>query len=205
MVLFDQPPVWLQSLIGRLVVRMSSHEKCLYLTFDDGPTEGHTAWIIEMLKAHDAKATFFCIGQNIRQNSDLFTEILDAGHEVGNHSDQHIHNWKSSVREIREDFEACQKLHRFSMYRPPYGEIGRKSLKAIRDKKFVLWDVLSEDYREDRTPEACLQKVLKEASAGSIVVLHDSDKAAPRMRYLLPRILEQFTNQGYSFKALTLS
>ncbi|HAS35515.1 MAG TPA: polysaccharide deacetylase family protein, partial [Flavobacteriales bacterium] len=149
---------------------MPADEKSLYLTFDDGPTSGHTQWILDTLKSHEAKATFFCIGKNIRKNRGLFDEILKAGHEVGNHSDQHIHNWKCSVKQISDDFAECQKLHPFAMYRPPYGEVGRKSLKAIPNKKFILWDVLSEDYREDKSGEDCFKKVINEASAGSIIV-----------------------------------
>lgn len=205
MAIFDHPPIWLQSLIGRLVVKMPADEKSLYLTFDDGPTTGHTQWILDTLKSYEAQATFFCIGKNIRKNPGLFDELLKAGHQVGNHSDQHIHNWKCSVEEIQADFEECQKLHPFTLYRPPYGELGRKSLKAIPDKKFILWDVLSEDYREDKSGDYCLEKVIKEAVPGSIVVLHDSDKASSRMRYVLPRILEHFKTRGFVFKSIPQS
>jgi peptidoglycan/xylan/chitin deacetylase (PgdA/CDA1 family) len=200
--MIDRPPIWLQGLFGRLRIKMPSGKKELYLTFDDGPTMEHSRWILDQLNSFNAKATFFCIGNNIEKHPEVFQDILNSGHRVGNHSYDHIHNWKTSQKVIREDFKRCQELHGFDLYRPPYGEFSPKLLRAVPKLPIVLWDVLTEDYNPKRSPEFCLEKSLRKTRDGSIVVLHDSDKAWERMSYVLPRYLKHFSEKGYTFKAL---
>jgi peptidoglycan/xylan/chitin deacetylase (PgdA/CDA1 family) len=192
-------------------------QKELYLTFDDGPVSGPTEFVLEELKKFNAKATFFCIGDNVRKHSAVFENVLRGGHAVGNHTFNHLKGWNTSIEKYLENIQECESqisIHKSIIanhdptsslfFRPPYGRITFKQIKFLNEKyRIVMWDVLTHDYSKNISRQNCLNGTIRAARPGSIVVFHDSFKAERNLTYVLPRFLEHFSNEGYQFKPLT--
>lgn len=183
----------------------------IYLTFDDGPTPEVTKFVLKTLKKYNAKATFFCLGKNIENNQDLFRRIVKEEHVIGNHTQNHVNGWKTNTDTYIANVEQCQRVINYhvksgnlKLYRPPYGKITKKQAKILlkRQYKIIMWSVLSADFDTKITKEKCLQNVLKNTNDGNIIVLHDSVKAFKKLKYVLPKVLEYYTEKGYYFKGL---
>ena len=175
----------------------------LYLTFDDGPTPEVTEYVLDILAEYKASATFFCIGKNVEQHPTLFNRILDEGHSVGNHTYGHLSGWRTSTEDYAADISRCAEVFSSKLFRPPYGRIKLDQLKLLQDDyQVVMWDVLSGDFDESIDSDRCMKHVYDHARPGSIIVMHDSLKAAPRMLPALPLILKHYSDRGYRFQAL---
>ncbi|GAB4333545.1 MAG: polysaccharide deacetylase family protein [Flammeovirgaceae bacterium] len=189
-----------------------SDEKVIYLTFDDGPVPDVTEWVLSQLFRYQAKATFFCVGDNIRKYPQIFENILKNGHNIGNHTFNHLNGWKTEKEKYFENIFECQAViskhcketkNSKPLFRPPYGRIKKEQIKGLLPQyEIIMWDVLSGDYRKDISAETCLKKSVKHTENGSIVVFHDSYKAVKNLHYVLPRYLEHFLEKGYSFEGL---
>lgn len=178
-------------------------EKIIYLTFDDGPTEGVTDQLLDLLDGHQAKATFFCVGKQIKKSPALFEQLVTRGHGVGNHTFNHVSGWKVKNGAYVDEVNECGKLMTTSFFRPPYGKIKKSQAKAIgMQYRVVMWDVLSWDFKKDVTAEQATENVIKNAGPGSIVVFHDSAKAGDTMLESLPKVLDHFEAGGYRFEVL---
>ena len=173
------------------------------MTFDDGPIPIVTPFVLNILKKHNAKATFFCIGDNVRKHPDVFAEVKKDGHAIGNHTYNHLKGWVTDNQVYLDNFLQADKLLDTPLFRPPYGRIKRAQAKLLKqarpDLKIIMWDVLSGDFDMSLKPEEALNNVLKNAKDGSIVLFHDSVKAFHKMEYALPRVLEHFSKLGYTF------
>jgi peptidoglycan-N-acetylglucosamine deacetylase len=181
----------------------------LYLTFDDGPVEGPTEFVLELLANASVQATFFCIGDNIRKHPQVFKKIIEAGHAIGNHTYNHISGWKtpaadyvSNTKKFEEQLSAFN-YPPATVFRPPYGRITRTQISALQHYKIIMWDVLSQDYDKHLAPENCLRNTIRVTRPGSIIVFHDSFKAEKNLRYVLPRFVDHFLEQGYTFKMIS--
>jgi peptidoglycan/xylan/chitin deacetylase (PgdA/CDA1 family) len=194
-------PWWLRMIYSGYTWRMPTTEKTIYLTFDDGPHEIATPYVLDTLKAYQAKASFFCIGKNVRLHPEIYQRTIQEGHAVGNHTEHHLNGWHTPNDEYLANIQQAEEVIQSNLFRPPYGRIKRSQAKAI-DKQIIMWDVLSGDFDTALTPEACLAYCIKHSEAGSIVVFHDSAKAFSKMKYALPKMLDYFTKQGFQFKAL---
>ncbi len=203
-------------------------DKILYLTFDDGPTPEITEWTLDILQKHNAKATFFCIGTNIEKHPSIFQRLIGEGHSIGNHTFNHPRGWKTKTEAYIEEVVHTQhtidlqisnynnpddlpiskssnrRLSIVNLFRPPYGQITLKQGKSLLKLgyKIIMWDVLAFDWTEAQSREKCFQNVISKAVPGSIIVFHDSEKAAKRMQYALPKILEHFTEKGFEFRRI---
>jgi peptidoglycan/xylan/chitin deacetylase (PgdA/CDA1 family) len=201
-------PWLLKKLYPNLVWNTKTATRCIYLTFDDGPIPIVTPFVLNILKKHNAKATFFCIGDNISKHTDIFEQVKAGGHSIGNHTFNHLKGWVTNNQIYLDNFLQTNKLLDTPLFRPPYGRIKRAQIQLLKkarpDLKIIMWDVLSGDFDTNLSPETCLKNVLKHTEAGSIVVFHDSLKAFDRLEYVLPRALEYWSKEGYSFNALTL-
>lgn len=173
----------------------------LYLTFDDGPIPGPTDWVLDKLKEYNARATFFCIGENIDKHPQVFARLKAEGHSVGHHTQRHLEGWKNNYHTYLADMAAAEAKVPHKLFRPPYGKMTGKQAKAVlsRGNEIVMWDVLSEDYRKEISPEKCWQNVKNQSRNGSIIVFHDSLKAEPRMKHALENTLKHFSQLGYQF------
>lgn len=201
-------PLWLKRMFPSYVWQIDTDEKILYLTFDDGPFPNVTPFVLAQLKNYNALATFFCVGQNVVDYPDIYQQILDEGHEVGNHTFNHYNGWRVKNDVYLKDVLEASHYIDSSFFRPPYGKITSfqaKRLPAVmkgKKVKVIMWDVVSGDFDESITPQRCLQNVLFKSVPGSIVVFHDSEKAFPRLEYTLPRVLQHFSEKGYKFSSL---
>ena len=196
-----------------MVWNKSRLEKTIYLTFDDGPIPEVTPWVLKTLKAYNAKATFFCIGDNIQMHPDIFAGLKADGHTIGNHTQNHLKGWAVADVTYIDNIRQCSQWMESDLFRPPYGRIKRSQIREIQNGKFkiqdrdqafkiIMWDVLSGDFDTQLSPEKCLQNVLKKTTNGSIIVFHDSSKAWERLEYVLPKALEFWQKEGYSFGVL---
>jgi len=191
--------------------RVSTEKKEIYLTFDDGPVPDFTPWVLETLKKFNAKATFFCVGENIEKYPHIYQQIIGHNHSVGNHTFNHLQGWKTSTAKyIKNIIKAesylkdIEKHQGVKLFRPPHGRIKPVQAKILRKKgyKIIMWDVLSGDFDQNLSKEECLQHTLKHINNGSIVVFHDSVKSFKNLDYVLPRVLEHYMQQGYTFRSL---
>ena len=200
-------PKLIQRLFPKYIWKKASLTKTIYLTFDDGPTPKITQWTLDILKKYNAKATFFCIGDNIKKYPELLKSVYNDGHTIGNHTFNHLKGWRTDTNSYVKNTEKTQQLitsNSKQLFRPPFGKIKRKQAKQLikRGYKIVMWSVISYDWEVKVTPEQCLENVIKNSISGSIIVFHDSIKASKNMQYALPKVLEHFSSIGYQFKAL---
>ncbi|MDA3910739.1 MAG: polysaccharide deacetylase family protein [Bacteroidales bacterium] len=183
--------------------RIPTTEKVLYLTFDDGPTPVVTNETLEILDAFNAKASFFCLGRNAEHHPDLVENIIRKGHRIGNHSYSHLKGFRTATDVYLEDVKLAARFLKTKLFRPPYGRIRVKQAKRIANYfHLVMWDVLSHDYNRKISAEKCCRNVVNFVQPGSIIVFHDSEKAAPNMLEALPKTLETLTKQGYKFEVI---
>ncbi|RIA10860.1 peptidoglycan/xylan/chitin deacetylase (PgdA/CDA1 family) [Flavobacteriaceae bacterium MAR_2010_72] len=203
-------PFVVKKMFPDYVWEINTAKKELFLTFDDGPTPEVTPWVLDQLKRFNAKATFFCIGANIEKHPEIFKRIMEEGHSIGNHTQNHIKGWKTKTKAYLENVLEAQKTiadqtsNHINHFRPPYGQIKPKQGKKLMalGYKIVMWDVLSFDWDKGISNEDCLNQVISKSKAGSIVVFHDSVKASNNMTYALPKVLEYYSKQGFLFKAI---
>jgi peptidoglycan/xylan/chitin deacetylase (PgdA/CDA1 family) len=208
---FVKTPWFIRKLYSFYTWRIPTTEKNLYLTFDDGPHPEATVFVLNELKKHDTLATFFCIGKNVLAYPEIYKRILDEGHSVGNHTQNHLNGWKTANDIYMKDVGEAANLIDSNLFRPPYGRISlfqAKNLRAAmkgRKAKVIMWDVLSADFDGSITNEDCLQNVVFNSRPGSIIVMHDSEKCFEKLKYCLPRILHHFTEKGFKFLSLQTS
>jgi peptidoglycan/xylan/chitin deacetylase (PgdA/CDA1 family) len=175
----------------------------VFLTFDDGPHPTITPFVLDCLRQYNAKATFFCIGKNVKQYPKVYKQVIDEDHKVANHTYNHLNGWKTKDAEYINDIVLAKNIIDSKLFRPPYGRISRfqaQQLKSIF--KIVMWSVLSADFDVALDGKQCYKNVVDNVKGGSIVVFHDSEKAFPRLEYALPEVLKFLTDKGYKLKAV---
>lgn len=220
-------PNWLmRKFYSSALWRIPTKEKKIFLTFDDGPVPEITPWVLSALKPFQAKATFFCVGENIAKHSDIFCQIISEGHSIGNHTYHHLNGWKTESKNYINNISKCDSVmkgnrlsvigyqpdrqpitgHPLPLFRPPYGKMKQSQYSLLKAQySIVMWDVLSGDFDETTSKEQCMQNVLTKTREGSIVVFHDSVKAKEKLLYVLPKMLEHYSAKGFSFETITLS
>lgn len=222
-------PGFVKTMFPNFIWNINTKNKEIYLTFDDGPTPIITDWVLSTLKAYNAKATFFCIGNNIEKHPEIFQNIIKDGHTIGNHTYNHLKGWKHKTIDYIEDVEKTQHLintkfqkqnfkiknvqvgnldiesRNLKRFRPPYGKFKSKQSKHIQKLgyRIILWDVLSYDWDASVSEETCYNNVISSAKEGSIIVFHDSIKASRNLKYVLPKVLEYYSEKGFQFLNIT--
>lgn len=177
--------------------------KKLYLTFDDGPFPGITAQVLSLLEKHDAKATFFLCGKQVADYPELFRMITAGGHTAGNHGYLHLNGWKTGFSEYIHDVNSARKLVQSELFRPPYGKLKPKQYFYLRKIfRIVIWDVMCMDFDAKTGREKCFRNIVQYARPGSVIVFHDTPKAADNMLYALEQTLILFGRQGYRFESI---
>lgn len=200
--LIEQPPLLYRHLYPGSLWRINDEEqKTVYLTFDDGPIPEVTPWVLDLLDQHSIKATFFCVGDNVRKYPGIYQQLLERGHKTGNHTFNHVQGWKHRTRFLLENSAKAAELIDSRLLRPPHGHMRVAQNYALQKAGYtvVMWDVVTRDYSRFMTPEQVLQNVKKYTRDGSIIVFHDSLKAEKNMKYALPRAIEWLQEQGYTF------
>jgi peptidoglycan-N-acetylglucosamine deacetylase len=203
---FVKTPWLLKKFYPSCIWDIPTDEKIIYLTFDDGPHPVATPLVLAELKKYNAKATFFCIGKNIVEHPDIYKQVLDGGHRVGNHTHNHYNGWKTSDNIYFNNIGQAAKYIDSNLFRPPYGRITKFQASCLKEApanfKIIMWDILSADFDEKNSGETCALNVIRNAKKGSIIVFHDSLKALSRLRIALPETLTFFAEKGYRFEAI---
>lgn len=198
-------PDILRFVYPKTVWRCSSHERCIYLTFDDGCVPEVTPKVLEILENERIKATFFCVGENVEKYPLLFEELRARGHQVGNHTYNHLKGIKVSSDDYLANVEKADRLIGSPLFRPPYGRITPVQMKALRDRygyKIILWDLITNDFNKNLSPSEIMRNIKRYTRNGSIVVFHDSVKAAKNMLAVLPEAIKWWKEEGYEFRTL---
>ena len=183
--------------------QVSTREKVVYLTFDDGPIPELTREILEILDQYNAKATFFCVGENVRKHPSLFREIMQKGHAVGNHTNFHVKGTRGGFNRYMEDIRQAGALIDTTLFRPPHGLITRRQVKVLsKEFRIVMWSVLTRDFDRQVNPEECLKRAINGIRPGAIIVFHDNLKAREKVLFTLPRLLEYLGKEGYRAETL---
>lgn len=189
-----------------MITRISGTGNKVYLTFDDGPTPEITSQVLAFLLQYNAKATFFCRGDNAEGNPNLLRSIVNGGHVLGNHTYSHLHGWYTNSEEYTSDCNRAHEILNTPLFRPPYGKIRLSQYRKLRNSyTLYLWTALSWDFHPWISKERCLKISLRNLHPGSIIVFHDNQKSARNLLYVLPKILEFGSRKGYQFASLPLS
>ncbi len=202
-------PFFVRWLFPKLIYHCSADDKRVFLTFDDGPTPKITPWVLDILKQEQVKATFFCVGSQIEKHPDIFKQILEAGHQIGNHSYTHENGWQTPSKNYKKSADKTEKLiARYGLstklFRPPYGRITPKKIKLLKQAnyKIIMWSILSGDFSAKLNPAQALAYLTKYTRSGDIIVFHDSRKASKNLKIILPEYIKQLKKYGYFFDIL---
>ena len=202
MYLVKTPPL-VKTIFSELVWNIETEDKKVYLTFDDGPIPNLTPWILDVLKEYNFKATFFCVGDNVRKYPEIYHQIISQGHITGNHTYNHLNGWLSDYEDYHNNVAKADLYIESNLFRPPYGKLKRAQASLIKqDKTIVMWDVLSGDFDNNIDEEKCLSNVIENYKPGSIIVFHDNIKAEKRLKYVLPKFLRHLSDHQFVSKSL---
>ena len=201
--IITKSPRLLVKLMPRLTWEINGQEKKVYLTFDDGPTPDVTPWVLEKLKKYNAKGTFFALGRNVDHNPEIYRQICDEGHSVGNHTYSHLKGWGCTNQTYFEDIELARSLIKSNLFRPPYGRIKPSQVKELQKTfRIIMWSVLSVDYNRRISGDRCVRNVMENVRSGSIIVFHDSAKSRKNLYHALPVVLDRLAEQGYRMEGI---
>lgn len=207
---FYKTPIIIQKLFPSFNWKVNTIEKVIFPTFDDGPIPELTHNLLKILNDYDAKATFFCVGENIKKHPEIFNSILNSGHSVGNHTFNHLKAWKTNNEDYFNNVQLCQQeIEKYvkqdkKLFRFPYGQFNLKIARRLNQEGYdlIMWDVLSKDYNISISSDRILQKSIEYSENGSIIVFHDNLKAKDKILQFLPLYLKHFSDIGYKFKKL---
>lgn len=197
-------PELIQNLFPNFTWKIPNEEKKIFLTFDDGPIPEITPWVVKTLEQYHAKATFFCVGENVQKYASIAEDVRSAGHSLGSHTYNHLSGWSTDNIPFFHNVRQAATLVKSPLFRPPYGRIKPSQIPfMMRHYHIIMWEVLSGDFDPTLTKEQCLENVINNAKSGSIIVMHDSIKAGSKLKYVLPAVLEHYRGQGYTFERIT--
>ena len=201
-------PSWLPKLFKNYTWKIKTTEPIIYLTFDDGPDPKPTQFVLDTLLQYHAKATFFCVGENIQKHRKIAQEIINQGHVLANHTMNHLKGWQTSHDDYVKNTNKCQETLKeystSSLFRPPYGRITKRQTKSLKESGYeiIMWDLISYDYDDKIDINQALKQLIRYSKPGSIVVFHDSSKAWKQLKQMLPKYMHALNNQGYSFESI---
>lgn len=177
-------------------------DRTVFLTFDDGPDQRITPWLLDFLEREGVQATFFCVGNNVRKHPEIFARILNAGHAVGNHCMHHENGYKTDDAAYLLSIEESSHLIDSRLFRPPYGRMKRSAERKMDASwKIIMWSWLSYDYKRTVAPERILKSAQK-IRPGDILVFHDNRKTQDRLKELLPPVVQSLKARNFQFGKL---
>ena len=201
---FVKTPKIARAFNKKAIWNIPNNDKEVFLTFDDGPTPLITQHTLDILKNHQIKATFFCLGKHVENHPEIFKKIIDEGHAVGNHSYSHLKGWTTKNEEYLEDVRKGEAIIKSNLFRPPYGKIKRSQVNLLNPQtKIILWDVLPGDFSPSNNVEKIISNTLGAVESGSIIVLHDNAICGNKMLQALPIIIEKLKEKQYNFSTIT--
>lgn len=199
--IIEQPTIWLRWIYPKAYWRMDPREHSIYLTFDDGPIPEATPFILDTLSKYGVKATFFMVGDNVRKYPHLYERIKAEGHQIGNHTYNHMGSVRHTLRTYVKNTNKANELIHSKYFRPPHGWMRPAAyIWLTRKYKVVMWDVVTRDYSKLLTAEDVVNNIKTYTRNGSIITFHDSLKSIDKLQTALPESLEWLISQGYQFK-----
>ena len=204
--IIEQPALYLRWLYPKALWRMDRRERAVYLTFDDGPIPQSTPFILDTLRQFGIKATFFMVGDNVRKYPDLYQQVVSEGHQVGNHTHNHISGFRHSLKHYVFNVDKANAYIHSHLFRPPHGWIRHDQYVALTQNhkyKMVMWDLVTRDYSKWLNAADIVNNVKRYARNGSIITFHDSLKAIDKLRTALPASIQWLKEQGYEFKVFS--
>lgn len=189
----------------------NADEKTIYLTFDCGYENGNTGVILDALKKHNAKATFFVVGHFLESAPDLVNRMVQEGHTVGNHTYHHpdmssistMESFKKELDDVRSLYKKITGQEMAWYYRPPQGKYSTQNLKMAQELgyKTFFWSLAYVDWNADNQPthDEAFSKLIPRIHPGAIVLLHNTSKTNGE---ILDELLTKWEEMGYSFKTL---
>lgn len=206
----EQPVRFLRWLYPHAVWRMDPSVKAVYLTFDDGPIPEVTPFVLDILARYGVKATFFMVGDNVRKHPDIFRQVVEGGHAIGNHTYNHIGGlrWlsKNYLANTQKAEEAMSRAgvtsSTHSLFRPPHGWMRPLQYLVIRQQgyRIIMWDLVTRDYSRRLTANEVFDNVRRYARNGSIITFHDSLRSIDKLKKILAPSLEWLISEGYEFR-----
>ena len=199
--IIEQPTIWLRWIYPKAFWRMDPREHSVYLTFDDGPIPEATPFILDTLAKYGIKATFFMVGDNVRKYPHLYERIKAEGHQVGNHTYNHMGSVRHTLKTYVKNTNKANELIHSKYFRPPHGWMRPAAYIWLNRKyKVVMWDVVTRDYSRLLTAKDVVNNIKTYTRNGSIITFHDSLKSIDKLYTALPESLEWLISQGYQFK-----
>ena len=200
-----KPPKIIRKLFPSFIWNFPDEKDGIFITFDDGPRPEVTPWVLDLLDKYNAKATFFCIGKNVEMFPELFEEVKRRGHAVGNHSYSHVKGWGMHTGDYVRDIDIAGDMIRSNLFRPPYARIGTNQARVLGERyKIIMWDIISRDYNQALSGDACARNVIPHLEPGAIIVFHDSIKCSRNLFEALPQVLEAIKAKGLVCKRIEL-
>jgi len=198
------PPKLLRRIVRKGNWTIRNSENKIYLTFDDGPIPVVTEWVLDILREYGVKATFFCVGENVKKHPEVYKRVLSEGHAVGGHTYNHLNAWRVKKQHYIDNIVKCEAYVKTNLFRPPHGKVRGRISRFLerRNYNIVLWDVVSRDYDRKLDPQECFENVKRYTREGSIIVFHDSLKAEKNLRYALPKAIEYLLGEGFVFDTI---
>ena len=199
--IIEQPTIWLRWIYPKALWRMDPKEHSVYLTFDDGPIPEATPFILDTLSKYGVKATFFMVGDNVRKYPHLYERIKAEGHQVGNHTYNHMGSIRHTLKTYVKNTNKANELIHSKYFRPPHGWMRPAAYIWLKHKyKVVMWDVVTRDYSKLLTADDVVNNIKTYTRNGSIITFHDSLKSIDKLQTALPESLEWLISKGYKFK-----
>lgn len=203
MLRFFKTPYLIKKLFFRRIWGFSLNKKSVYLTFDDGPHPDITIWILDYLSKENIKATFFCVGENVRKYPEIYARIIKEGHAVGNHTMQHNKANSSQKKEYFDSISQASELIKSNLFRPPYGRLPIMwENELLKKYKIVMWSWLSYDFDKKISIKTILKKA-KKIKSGDILVLHDNPKINKKQKELLPKLILELKRDNFTFEIIS--
>ena len=205
--LIERPPWFYRKLFPGSVWRLPAEEPCVYITFDDGPNALTTPRLLRLLDRLAVPATFFCVGDNVRRYPEHYRDILAAGHAAGNHTYHHIRGLRLPASAYMSDVQLAAELIHSRLFRPPHGRLTPAQQSALRAAGYqlIMFDVVTRDYNPRLSSDEVVHIATRYARNGSLIVFHDSPKAAPRLFDALPRVVTWLRTAGYRFRRIEMT
>ncbi len=196
-------PPWIQHIFNGGYWHINTDQKVLYLTFDDGPHPTTTPWLLNTLEKFNARATFFCLGNQAHQHPQLI-EAIQQHHTLGNHTYHHLNGWHTHYRTYWRDIQQCQSEFTSHLFRPPYGLLSPAQFQQLKHQfQLIMWDVMPGDFDPRLSPSAVLQNITRNVETGSIIVLHDHPASSAHLKNIVPALLQYYTQRGFQFADLS--
>jgi peptidoglycan-N-acetylglucosamine deacetylase len=197
-------PQLIQWIYPRYVWHMDRKDSTVYLTFDDGPVEGITAFVLDLLSERNMKATFFMVGDNILKQLPLARRVIAEGHQVGNHTFNHLNGRQTKLEKYLENVKQCDRVFedylgvRSCLFRPPYGRMTFQQANCLqRNYQIVMWEILSGDFIPGLEEEKSLKAISRKTRNGSILLFHDQEKTSAFVKRVLPGYLDFLVLSGF--------